>query len=263
MPLGSVYSLKRYSRKLPTPQADGQTPQDVGDRADIYGAPIVTPLFSSKYPLIDESSQFTCGSGFGTSVAQQAQITAFSDTGPLWVINNKATPSPTATRLYLDSLRLMLYGTAPTGTVSLELAVQVDIQSFSKLPTNSNQYTNPTIYNPNSDDTTRTSQAVVYAYLAANALVTPGSSGGVRKASRMRLPTGQAVVGDQYVFRFGGTEASNTSGLTAARATHPASFEVSGDGVIIGAGCWATIHLWWLTATTLPTWEWDLTWFER
>lgn len=226
--------------------------------ADEFGK--MVPPFAGKYGLADEGSLFTASSAaatppfnYGTTVAQQGQITAFGDTTPLWVIANGA-KSDNPARIYLDYLRLLLAGTAPTGTISLELAVRVD--AIAKLPTNANQYTiNPAV----AADGLSVFPGSVYAYLAAQAMATPASSGAVRNAARSRIPTGVAVVGDCYEFRFGTVDGSPRMGLTAARATDPAKMIGDCQAVVINPGEWATIHLWWLTsATNLPTWEWEL-----
>lgn len=225
---------------------------------DAYGK--LVPPFLSKYALADEGSIFTASSAaatppfnYGTSVSQQGQITAFGDTTPLWVIANTA-KADAPQRIYLDYLRLLLSGTAPAGTLNLELAVRVD--TISKLPTNSNQYTiNPAV----AADGASVFPGNVYAYLLANAMATPASSGAVRNAARARIPTGVAVNGDEYLFKFGTMDGAPRMGLTAARATDPAKFVGDAQAVIINPGEWATIHLWWVTsATNLPIWEWEL-----
>lgn len=209
---------------------------------------------------------WTSGSGAttpGTTVAQQAQITAFSDTAPLWVMNNNTNNGPT---IYPQYLRLMLGGTAPAGTLNLELSVQIDLQGFSKLPTNSNQYTQPAINNGDTRDTSAVSAMVLYQYLAAQAMVTPASSTSVRKVCRARIATGVAVVGDEYVFQFGAADQFQGSarGFTAARATDTARIVTQAPAWSLGPNRWATIHLWWTTsATNLPTWESEWGWYEQ
>lgn len=262
-PQGLIKGL--VARALPTFNTDNQN-SDVAFRLGPYGDQGVEGIWTSKHKLADEGSYFAASSSGtvtppipGTFVAQQGQVVAFGDTTPLWVIQNQAPPG--GKRVYLDFLRLLLGGTAPTGTISLELAVRID--AISKLPTNSNQYTNPVAINVNGDSD-RAPIARIYAYLAAQAMATPASSGAVRNAARIRVPTGVAVVGDQYIFRFGTTEPDSGSVSTAARATHPATLSGQGNPVVIGPGQWATIHLWWLTsATNLPTWEWELGLVER
>ncbi len=261
-----VQSLVIPARKLPRRIPDSREPQVPG-RCSPYGDGYVVSLFPTKHALADEGSYFVVSSAGtvapaipGTFVAQQGQIAAFGDTTPLWVVQNRATPDD-GTRIYLDFLRLLLGGTAPTGTVSLEAAVRID--GVSKLPTNANQYSNPIPVNVNGDDS-RLSVSQVYAYVAANAMATPASSGAVRNVARSRIPSGAAVVGDEYLFRFGSVDSAPQVGLTAARATTPARLVGDAAPAIIGPGQWATIHLWWLTsATNLPTWEWEIGLIER
>lgn len=209
---------------------------------------------------------WTTGSGAttpGTTVAQQAQITAFSDTGPLWVINNNSTAGPT---IFPQYLRLLLSGTAPAGTLSLELAVLLDVPGYSKLPSNSNQYTQPTVTNGDTRDTSTVSVTSLYQYAAANAMVTPASSTSVRKVCRARISTGVAVSGDEYVFQFGAADQDHGSsrGYTAARATDTGRIVCQAPAWSVGPLRWATVHLWWLTsATNVPTWESEWGWYEQ
>jgi hypothetical protein len=245
----------RASRILPQAQVDTNL---IDVRAGRYGELPVLSKVPTKHLLSDEGDYYTATSGYGTTVAQQGQITAFSDTAPLFVFFNKELPG--GKRIYLDALRLLLAGTAPVGTVSLEVAVRTD--TVSKLPANANQYTNPLTYNVNSDDA-RASSATIYAYVAANAMVTPVSSGAVRNVARAHVSTGLGITGDEYLIQFGSTERASHAGLTATRAAATARLVGDGNPVIIGPQVWATVHVWWLTSiTNVPTWEWEWSWFE-
>jgi hypothetical protein len=259
-----VVVKNRISRIQPQPYNPGGSEGD-RLRGGLYGEQYVLSMFPDKKALADDDSYFRCGTDGitipyvpGVTVAQQGLITSFSDTGPLWVIfnGNKAGGK----RVYLDALKL-LSNVAPATCLNLELAVRID--TVSKLPTNSNQYTQPQIVNVNGDSTVK-SLTTVYAYVAANALVTPASSAAVINAARARIPTGAAVVGDEYTFQFGGVDRSQRVGLTAVRATDVAKLIGDCEPVIIGPQQWATIHLWWITATTnIPSWEWGLNFIER
>lgn len=218
---------------------------------------------SPNSPAASRGTLFTTGSGAttpGTTVAQQAAITAFSDTGPIFVIQN--TGSTGQASIFPAYLRLMS-GAAMAGGLNLELAVKVDTPGQSQLPTNSNQYTNPTIWNGDTRDATQ-SVARLYHYLAAQALVAPASTSGARVVSRARVPTGVGVSGDEYVFQFGAHDFAHQSarGLTAARATDTARVVSQAAAFSIAPGCWAKIYVWWITAGSAPTWETELGWYE-
>ncbi len=211
-------------------------------------------------PISALGTFFTTTSGPGTFVAQQAAITAFSDTGPLWVIFNRAPPGGQS--IYLRWLKLLLGGTAPTATVSLDCAVRTDVGP--KVPTGATQFANPASVNVDGRDGTL-SVATYYAYTVAAAMVTPASSASVRQCAYGRIPTSLGIVGDEYTFEFGTTESTKSMvpGLTATRATAAAQLSEKMAPVVIAPGTWATIHLWWLTAATnAPSWSWEIGHYE-
>src|SRR5947209_5149375 len=212
-------------------------------------------------PLSALGTFYTTTSGPGTFVAQQAAITAFSDTGPLWVIFNRAPAGGQS--IYLRWLKLLLGGTAPTATVSLECAVRTDV--VSKVPTSAaTSFTNPTPANVDGRDASL-SVSTFWAYTVTTALVTPVSSASVRQCAYGRIPTGLGIVGDEYTFEFGLTESIKgaAAGLTAARAAAVAQLSEKMAPVVIAPGMYATIHLWWLTAATnAPSWSWEIGHYE-
>lgn len=231
-------------------------------RIGIYGEDYTLPLVPTKHLLADEGSYFRTGSDMtavagsqipGTTVAQQGQIVAFGDTTPLWVIRNSEPTDGSGKAFNLDFLRLLLAGTAPTATLSLELAVVVD--TVNRIP--AANFTNPALVPMKQG--APIPNVGVYAYTAGAAFTALASSGAKRNVARARIPTGVAIVGDEYVFRFGSVENSQKTGLTAARATDPARITTEAEPVLLMPGDCATIHLWWLTsATNLPTWEWSM-----
>lgn len=214
-------------------------------------------------PFNSRGTLFTTGSGAttpGTAVAWQAAITSFADTGPLYIIQNKANAGGAA--IWPAYIRLLLTAST-TGLVSLEFAAKVDTPGQSQLPTNSNQFTNPNIANGDTRDATL-SVGTLYHYLAAQAMVSPASSASARVVSRARVPTGLGIVGDEYIIQFGQADqaASQSRGGAAVRATDPGRIVSQANAFSIAPGCWCKLYLWWLTAAGAPTFETEIGWYE-
>ena len=209
--------------------------------------------------LWSASSNTTVGTQAGTTVAQQASITSFSNTAPLWVwqhIGNANNPS-----IWPRTLRLLLTGTAPTGTLHLNLAVIID--------TVAPAITNPGLvsqnYNADTRDSSSKSVSQITGYLAASALSVTAPSSASRTVCRARLATGVAVNGDAYTFQFGLQDQAygNAHAGAAARATDPAHLAAQAMGFVIAPTEVAYVYLWWVTsAANLPTWEWVYEWYE-
>lgn len=207
---------------------------------------------------------WTCGSGSvtpGTTVQQQAAVNSWVATTPLFSLFNAAPAAGPS--IWPNYLRLYLAGTAPTGTLSLNLSIMVD--STSRLPTNANQYTNPVPVNGDTRDQTTASVAKFYHYLNAQAFTSPAASASVREVARIRIPTGLGISGDEYIFQFNqqDTAGSVKAGQEAVRATDVGRCASTGAGWNLAPNLWCNVYLWWLTsATTVQTWETELCWYE-
>ena len=209
--------------------------------------------------LWSASSNTTAGTQAGTTVAQQASITSFANTGPLWVwqnIGNANNPS-----IWPRTLRLLLTGTAPTGTLHLNLAVIID--------TVAPAITNPGLvsqnYNADTRDSSSKSVSQITGYLAASDLTVVAPSSAYRTVVRARLCTGLGITGDAYVFQFGMQDQRMDNGHAGAavRATDPTHLAMQCPGFNIAPGVVAFIYLSWSAeATNAATWEWAVEWYE-
>lgn len=255
-PTTDVLGWARISRGLPQPDTDTDP---IPNRVSRYGENFVSPVVPTKHNLADEGSYFVASNPTpGTGVAH-ALVTAFSATSALFAIKNGWTPTdPKAKRLYLDRLTLMLTA-APTAGVSLEFLIVLD-------PADRTPSANTTTIrgvNVNGDDSTA-SPADIEAF-NAGALTVPAAGKLARQAARIKMPVGLNIIGDVYEVQFGGVDQGMAAPpLTAIKAAQPAKVVAHAAPVIVGPGQWCVIHRWALTeATTPPSYEWELGYFER
>jgi len=260
--MGEIEALVRGRVSALLPQADIDGGRDgepvrVGKYSEQYGLSLVP----TKHLLADEGSYFiattpTPGTGIAMTIS-----TAFSDTVAMFAIKNTEAPGPLAKRIYLDYLRLILLGTAPTAVVTRHFALKRS--TADREPTTAANKTVMTPVNMRSG-AGRGSIARVLSYSAAAAMTVPASSPGDPVVGRVGLPTGLGISGDEYFVKFGGESMPVKVGLTAVRATDPARVIGVAPPVILEPGEWLVIHEWCLTeATNGPTFEHELAWFER
>lgn len=223
-----------------------------------YGDQYVIPLTQGTYPLADEGAYFKATNPtVGTGIIH-ALTTAFSATAALFCLRN--TEAEGGKRLYIDYVKLITGATAiaMTAATSIECAITID---------NTNRYssggTSITPINPNMDSAVGPS-----AQLNFGAVVLSAASGSVRIAGRQAFPRRAApamVTGDQFMWDFGSTNDPAVTPIgSATPATAPAFFYAPMGPVIIGGGDSLNFHLWYPAgATTAPTYEFEIAWWER
>lgn len=249
------------SRALPQAVADNvpSGPGRMGRQRELY----TLGLIPTKHLLADEGSYFVATTPVpGTGIAMTISI-AFSDTVAMFALKNtddKANPA--AKRIYLDYLRLILLGTAPTAVVGRHIAIKRSPLTDREPVTAANK----TLMTPvnMAGAAGRASICRALSYSAAAAMTVPASVASDPVLCRASLPTGLGISGDEYVVKFGGEDMSHKVGLTAARAADPARIITHAPPIIIEPGEWIVIHEWCLTeATNGPTFEHELAWWER
>lgn len=245
------------ARNLPAVSQEGMEGKV---RVGRYREQYALSLVPTKHLLADEGGYYVASNQSpGTGVQMQGLVTAFSSTAGIAHIFNTETTETTGKRIYFDYLKLILQGTAPTGTVSMEFALAID--TLTREPSAANR-TLLTPKNVNSAVGTA-SVAQVSQYLAANAFTLQAASGNVRYV-RGHIPTGLGITGDEYILKCGGEDMQAVPGLTAARSAAPGRYTGYCAPVVIGPAQSLSIHFWWLTeATTNPTFELEMGWWER
>lgn len=243
------------NRALPSKVADGvQQQMRVGSRGEQY----VIPMAQGLYGLVDEGSYFKATNATPGTGIIHALTTAFSATAALLCLRNTDTEG--AKRVYMDYIRIVTGATAisMTAATSIEMAVTVD---------NTNRYssggTSITPVNANMDS----AQGSI-VNLNFGAVVLAAASGSVRLLSRaacVRRAAPAMVTGDQFLIDFGVVTVQTLAVAgAAAPATAATAYTIHLGPVIIGGGDSLNFHLWYPAgATTAPTFEFEIGWWER
>lgn len=251
----------QVSRNLPQAKTDNVAGDPV--RVTRYDEQYSYSVFPTRHVLADEGSFFVAGNPTpGTGIAMTIS-TAFSDTVAMFAIKNLDNPAnPAAKRIYLDYLRLMLFGTPPTAQVSQQFAIKRS-KATDREPTTA---ANKTVLTPVNiaGAAGRTSIGRYLSYSAAAAMTVPASSPSDEVVARCSIPTGIGIAGDEYVIKFGADAGESVQGLTAAKAVVPGRYVTHAAPLIVEPGEWLVIHRWCLTeATNGPTFEFELGVSER
>lgn len=228
-------------------------------RLSRYGEQYALSPIPTKHVLADEGIYFVgSNQSPGTTVQKQALATSFSNTVGIAHIFNTETSDTTGKRIFFDYIKLILAGTAPATTVSMEFALALD--TATREPSAANR-TLITAKNVNSASAVA-SIAQASQYLNANAFTVTAPTGNVRYL-RGHIPTGLGITGDEYILKCGGEDLGATPGATATRAAMTARLTAYCAPLIIGPGQSLVIHQWWLTeTTTIPTFELEMGWWE-
>lgn len=240
--------------------AMGQETGEKRIRLGRYGEQYALSPVPTKHLLADEGGYYIASNQApGTGVQMQGLVTAFSSTAGIAHIFNTETTETTGKRIYFDYLKLILGGTAPTATVSMEFALALD--TLTREPASANR----TLLTPKNVNSAVGTASIAQAsqYLNAQAFTLQAASANVRYI-RGHIPTGLGIVGDEYILKCGGEDLGAIPGLTATRATAPGRYTGYCAPVVLGPGQSLSIHFWWLTeATTNPTFELEMGWWER
>lgn len=231
---------------LPTAATDGSQKQI---RVDRYGSPIVYPLGAGFNSLAAEGSYYrACNTTMGTGIAMGIQA-AFSDTANvLFVIRNLAVIN--GPNIHMDYIRLLNTAAGLTST-SCNLAVVLD--------TGNRYSTGGTQLFPLNMNTALGSQSV--ADLRYNCTATAATA--KRQVSRAVVKTQAApcfTIGDQIYLNFG----SNASGMGALSGAAAINISIDCGPCCVAPNSSMLIHMWNPgNATTAPSWEFELGWWER
>lgn len=246
-----IFGITR--RSLPSPTSDGTNQLA---RLGRYGEVTVVPFTQGTYPLADEGAYFTAVNPTPGTGIIHALTTSWSATAALFCLRN--TDSAGGKRLYLDYVKLLTISTAPTGTTSVRLAVTID---------STNRYSSGgTSITPKS-----VNMDVAPASIAAlnfGAVVAAAASANVRDIAREAQPPRAApalVSGDTFFYNFGQVTSESVGAIgSATPATAPSCFTAALPPVVIGPGHSLLFHHYYPgAATTAPTFEFEIAWWER
>ena len=193
----------------------------------------------------------------GTAIAA-ATITGFSATANgLFAIQNK-NPANNGATIFVDCMRLIQTATAPTGTLNMRF--ETFVESGIVVMTGNVATRTPVNVNGGFPNTTG---AVVQSF-SAGQMTVPAAVGSRNLVGIGSIPTGLTVQHDSFVVEFGadGVVPSRT-GLTAARATDPATMVTSMVPFVIPPQQTGWINMWWVTqAANVPSFEFSLNYVE-
>lgn len=239
------------ARAFPTRIPDGTRTQ-MSRRLGADGSVYVQAMGAAKTHLYaDEGTYFlatnpTPGTGLAT-IAAQASL---ADTAPFVLIKN-GNPAG-GKRIYMDQL-VLIATAAGTGGTAIHFAAKIDAAAGGARYTSGGSQITPV--NTNGDDGT-VSQATVYA-----GAIVAAAAGNPRLLSHRLVRPVIPVVGDTYVFNFGGA-GSGVGGLVpSGTAISQQNFDVS--PMIIGPGEWGQLHIWLPSQTVASSFEVELGYIER
>jgi len=207
----------------------------------------VMPVLPDFKVSADEGSYFTVTNPtFGTGIAGP-NVAAFSATSALFSFFNKAGVS--GVRAYLDYIRLILTA-IPTAGTRFDVAVTEDFVARGSAGTAVTQS------NPNQDSG---NQGPITQILY-NPTVAAASA--ARNVARATVKVGTPIVGDEYLFVFGTVEKSAS---VIASATVAGRYVVPMPPCVIGPGGMQSLlfHLWSVTSSTAPSFEFEIGLIER
>ena len=225
---------------------------DVPARGTNRGELIAMMMGKPKYGLCDEGSYFVATNPTpGTAIAGVSGTGAFADAESLLYVRNARTAAEDI-RLYLDYLRVQVAVAGTNGTD--HRYVMKTEPSGTERWTSGGSLIVPV--NPN-----RNSSGSSPAVIRFGALVTTAVGSDVRLVSNGVIRSVIAVVGDQYVFDFGGEVAvpngQPNGGLLVANVVVPV------PPIILGPGETLVMSLHAAAQTVASQYEFELGYWER
>jgi hypothetical protein len=246
---------RSQERSLPAPvnpNGEGST-----IRTSRYGEPISRPLPGGRHVLADEGTYFVAHNATNdaatTLAGHAAPVLADADatmTKPLVFVR---VPAGATNRLYLDFIELEVV-TAPTGATTDNWAAQLD--------TGTTRYSSGgtalTIVNPNMQSTNTSLLASTNALLGG-AVVVGAEGANVRELGHGQIRAAIAIVGDRYVFKFGG----ENDALGGVVATAASRHVISMPPVILGATDQFLLALYAPSQSAAAVYKMRMGWWER
>ncbi len=214
---------------------------------DPQGALYVMP---EELAMADAGAYYHVGTVIGTPVAYSI-TTAFSATAAYLILRNTA--SAGGLRVYPDFIKL-LCTTAPASATAMHFAITSD-------PTNRYTSGGTAISAANGNMLTSLNAAgIADLHIGVPTIAAAGAN--VRTVERGQLRTVIPVVGDQYVFQFGGLPSQGNT----LNGTSPQIIQYSVPPVVLapGGNHSMLLNLWFpANATTAPQFEVSVGWWER
>lgn len=245
MAIGSEGVVARDLTTAPKFPDNGQpTPPRQWSRRELA----TMPIFSDFKVAADEGSMLVgTNAAFGTGIVGPSAA-AFAATSAILSFFNKAGVG--GARTYLDYIRLILTA-IPTAGTRFDIGITADITARGTAGTP------VTMVNSNQDAQNQSpvTQVIYNPTVAA-------ATNAVRQVGRATVKVGTPVVGDEYLLIFGSVEKSSAiipSTTVAGRYVIPCAPVVLGPGNMQSA----LIHLWSVTSSAAPSFEFEIGLIER
>ena len=217
-------------------------------------------LFFSRQQASAAGAYFLAQNATPGTALQTGTATAFSATanGLVTVTNNN--PLTSGINVYMDYIKLMMSGTAPTATTVMHFNLIRDAVAGVS-PTAGNVALTVTNVNGNSAATSSNVAVNVPTGAPATGMTIPAATSAAVNMGRASIATSLGITGDIYVLQFGGNfvDMGTMGGGTAVRATAAARLGDQTVPAILAPGQGLVVNMWWLTqATTKPSFEYEI-----
>ena len=242
--------IGRVSRQLPQPTVDGQP---AVQRLGRYGGAYTENVIPKMHTLADEGSYFVSNNS-GTGVATIAAPTSFTDTAPLWTINNTDTAQNAANkRIYLDWLRITETA-AGTGGVDLRFRLVLD----NTVPSGGTVLTS---LNTNSD--VPKSASIATTRILPVGIAQSGNSR-VLVGTLIAIPTQTTPLAalSEVFLNFGGVD-TMTPIYSAAASANIIKVAYGLPPIVIGAGAVLMLEFLITSQSAASSWTVEAGWWER
>jgi hypothetical protein len=221
-------------------------------RVTRYGEMVTAPLVGAKlYPVSDEGSYFIATNATpGTAIAGIAAADGFDDLEALMFLRHSSSSSK---RLYLDWILLQVAAAGTNGT-NFGVAMKCD-KGTSRFASGGTAIT-PKNANMASSTATEIDK------LQFGAVVPTAATAEARLLWHTLLRTVIKVIGDKYLFMFGGSAPPAISGIPLEGTTQ-ASLNYSCPPVILGPGDTFLLHEFATSQTVAAQYQFAMGWHER
>lgn len=245
----------KVGKNQPTPVSD--TAQ-VQQRVTGYGDVVTTQLGDNHSSLADEGCYFKVLSLVNTPVAHAiANTLTYNVNTPLFMIRNLGTAG--GKRIFIDYIRLLSSTSSTTGGTGISCAAFID--TTSRVPTGGSNFTP---VNVNADSTNASVCSTNgFTFGAITNSGTPNAPRMiVRHNYKVSVTANTILAGDSFTMDFGEHQSTATT-LNAGNV--PTVYPASVGPCAVGGGHTFLFYLWYsaTTATTIPTYEFEIGWWER
>lgn len=189
----------------------------------------------------------------GTGVAYALQTSSSATANGFLMVSNNGSKT-----IYFDKLIITETATAATGT--LRMTFEAINETGIVAMTGNVATRTPVNINPAYPNTT----GATVQMFSAGAATVPAAVGTRRTMAEINIATGVLVAQDTYVIDFGADGPSvGKAGQTAARATDPATIQVTAPPLVVSPNTTTWLNMYWVTAAAnIPSFLYNFSYAE-